>query len=128
MEFLRGKSLAVRFLVDQQPKQGNRRRKPIILPADTIARTLGTPISGNPPVIDVKPGRPGFTSISVLLCDLKPDLPRLGRGFVIAGELQGKEIIVLNYTHQVWRVQVASDPERVVHEVTPDCLVGLYCE
>jgi hypothetical protein len=39
----------------------------MVMPESTLAHTLGRPISGDPPVIEIKPKIPGVESISVPL-------------------------------------------------------------
>jgi hypothetical protein len=95
-----------------------------------LGRTFGTPISGDPPMIDVRPSIPGVKSISVPICDLTPE-PPWGEhehcAFVVAGELQGQKVVVSKKTGEVWDVQVSTDSSKgVVHRISPDILVTCW--
>jgi hypothetical protein len=118
MESLQGKLVPVRLLSDQQVK----RRRKFTIYAGSLARTLGTPISGDPPVIDIKPVWPAITAFSVPICELIPEPPWEDlHATIIAGALRGSEVTILNKTSDVWGVRV--DHGDVVH-VKPAFLVA----
>ena len=96
MTHLHGKSIKVRLSESYQLKKSNSHRKPTLIPAGTIACTLGTHVSGDPPIIEVKPMIPGATSMSIPLWGLHAVHPRCvnERAFIISGLLQENEAIV----------------------------------
>ena len=67
----------------------------MLIPAGTIACTLGMHVSGDPPIIEVKPMIPGATSMSIPLRGLHAVRPHSvnERAFIISGLLQGNEAI-----------------------------------
>src|ERR1700677_4541093 len=96
MECFHGKSIKVCLMETRQIQvDGCKRIKFISM--RTMAYTMGTPVSGDPPMIEVKPMIPGASSMSTPLRCLVLVTPRSvnERAFIIAGELRGTEVIVV---------------------------------
>lgn len=132
MECLHGKSVLVRLLSPVQHEQKGRRKKTMILYEGTLGNTLGTPVTGDPPVIEVKPCIPGVKPISIPLDNLMPQGPHRVddsegplRAFVIAGdsELLGQEVIVSYNDGKMCHVYVPNaHPNRVRNaELASEC-------
>src|ERR1700677_1260588 len=96
MTHLHGKSIKVHLSESYQLEKSNSCRKPTLIPASTIACTLGTHVSGNPPVIEVKLMISGAASMSIPLWGLHTVHPYgvNERVFIISGPLQGNKAIV----------------------------------
>src|ERR1700677_4662671 len=93
---LHGKSIKVRLSESYQLEKSNSRRKPTLIPAGTIVCTLGTHVSSDPPIIEVKPMISGAASMSIPLWGLHAVHPHGVNecAFIISGPVQGNETIV----------------------------------
>jgi hypothetical protein len=106
MEALHGKSVKVR-ISGFSPRSGN--EVAMKIPDGCMAFTLGKPVSGEPPEIEVRPMIPGSETICVPLHNLAPVHPggTKEKAVVIAGEHTGKEVIVENAREFFWKLRPA---------------------
>jgi hypothetical protein len=98
------------------------------VPKGSFAFTTGKPISGEPKAIEIRLITPGSQPILLPLQCLAPAKPRRaeGRAMVIAGNLFGKEVMVIGVDEGGidWDLLLL-DGSRLIVTVSPDHLVEL---
>jgi hypothetical protein len=102
-----GKSIKVRFSKNVDRSVGQNR-----VAKGVMAYTLGMPVSGDPPVIEVKPMIPGSAVMSVPLPILEPVHPSSVKesAVIISGEHFGKEVCVVETEQFLWRLAPLDSP------------------
>lgn len=111
MKELHGKSIKVR-IVGSNIKSGGQGKK---VPKGTVAYTLGRPVSGDPPMLEIKPMIAGVSTTSVLLRLLEPVHP-FGvkeKAIVIAGDNTGREVVVLKSGESSWSLAATGLSENI---------------
>jgi hypothetical protein len=90
-----------------------------------MAYTLGVPVSGDPPEIEVKPMIPGSAVMSVPISVLEPIHPYgiKDSAVIIAGDHFGKDICVVDNRHILWHLAPLGSPETPLYEAAREHLV-----
>jgi hypothetical protein len=122
MDYLHGKSIKVRF---SEPMRDIRIGRMEIL-RGTMACTLGQPVSGDPPAIEVKPMVPGADPISVPLRVLEPVHPSgiKEQAVIIAGENLGEEVVVVGTGQSLWKLAPYDHPSNPMYMAPREHLVA----
>jgi hypothetical protein len=122
MEALHGKPVKVRIL-GFRPRSDNVGAMEI--PDGCMALTVGKPVSGEPPEIEVRPMIPGRENIFVPLRNLAPVHPggTKENAVVIGGEHLGKEVIVENTREFFWKLKPADGTGAPLLRAPPEHLI-----
>jgi hypothetical protein len=115
-----GKSIKVHFSKNVDKNVGRNR-----VGVGVMAYTLGVPVSGDPPVIEVKPMIPGAAAMSVPLHCLEPVHPSGVKesAVIIAGEHFGKDVYVAETGQILWRLAPSDNPGTALYAAPREHLV-----
>jgi hypothetical protein len=123
MPSLHGKSIKLRISGFNRNLGGWRKG----ISEGTVARTLGIPVSGDPPEIEIKPMIPGADIVLIPLRYLEPVHPwgAQEKAVCIAGDHQGAVVTVVEAGEPLWRLAPFDNPRCPLYTAPREHLVIL---